>query len=122
MSLLGLLLGSLLEILDVLGRINVRSVCLDGLLAVRGELWLPVAVALLLLPEGVLLVLVVVDVGFWGVLDAFNWTLGDSNLRVDDSLRPRRVDVVKKPRPMVILLVCAVRRAIMDRADIILLI
>jgi GH35 family endo-1,4-beta-xylanase len=81
-----------------------------------------VAAALLLLPEGVLLVLVVVDVGFWGVLDASNWVVRDSNLRVDDSLRPRRVDVVKKPRPRMILLVCAVRRAIMDRADIILLV
>lgn len=80
------------------------------------------AAALLLLPEGILLVLVVVDVGFWGVLDASNWVVRDSNLRVDDSLRPRRVDVVKKPRPRMILLVCAVRRAIMDRADIILLV
>lgn len=55
--LLGVLLGPLLQLLDGLVR---AAVGLDGLLAVRGELGLPVALALLLLGEGVLLVLVVV--------------------------------------------------------------
>lgn len=64
MGLLGRLLGSLLEVLDVLVRISLGSISLDGLLAVRGELGLPVAAALLLLLEGVLLVLLVVDIGF----------------------------------------------------------
>jgi hypothetical protein len=127
-SLLGRLLGSLLEVLDVLLRIGLRSVSLDGLLAVRGELGLPVAAALLLLLEGVLLVLFVVDVGFCGggsvrmgfTLVVPSIGLRDINLRVEDSLRPRRVDVVKNPRPRIILLACAARIVIMDRADIIL--
>lgn len=55
--LLGVLLGPLLQLLD--GLVGA-AVSLDGLLAVRGELGLPVALALLLLGEGVLLVLIVV--------------------------------------------------------------
>jgi hypothetical protein len=119
-SLLGRLLGSLLKVLDVLLRIGLRSVSLDGLLAVRGELRLPVAAALLLLLEGVLLVLLVVDVGFCKWCKKEFLSMGDGNLRVEDSLRPRRVDVVKNPRPRIILLACAERIVIMDRADIIL--
>lgn len=52
-------LGALLQLGDVL---VAGAVGLDGLLAVRGELGLPVALAGLLLGEGVLLVLVVVVV------------------------------------------------------------
>lgn len=52
-----MLLGPLLQLLN--GLVGA-AVGLDGLLAVRGELGLPVALALLLLGEGVLLVLVVV--------------------------------------------------------------
>lgn len=58
-------LGRPLRLLLQLGRIIRPSrplVRLDGLLAVRGELRLPVAGALLLLGEGVGLVLLVVDV------------------------------------------------------------
>lgn len=54
---LGVLLGALLQLGDVLVR---GAVGLDGLLAVRGELRLPVALARLLLGERVLLVLLVV--------------------------------------------------------------
>lgn len=54
---LSVLLGALLQLGDVLVR---GAVGLDGLLAVRGELWLPVALARLLLGERVLLVLLVV--------------------------------------------------------------
>lgn len=57
--LLGVVLGALLQLGDVLVR---GAVGLDGLLAVRGELGLPVALARLLLREGVLLVFVVVAV------------------------------------------------------------
>lgn len=57
--LLGVVLGALLQLGDVLLGVAVG---LDGLLAVRGELGLPVALAALLLGEGVLLVLVVVVV------------------------------------------------------------
>lgn len=54
-SLLGVVLGALLQLVDgLLG----AAVGLDGLLTVRGELGLPVALASLLLGEGVLLVLV----------------------------------------------------------------
>jgi hypothetical protein len=56
---LGVGLGALLQLGDVLG---AGAVGLDGLLAVRGELGFPVALAGLLLGEGVLLVLVVVVV------------------------------------------------------------
>lgn len=55
--LLGVLLGALLELGDVLVR---GAVGLDGLFAVRGELWLPVALARLLLEERIFLVLLVV--------------------------------------------------------------
>lgn len=55
--LLGVLLGALLQLGDVLVR---GAVGLDGLLAVRGELWLPVALARLLLGKRVFLVLLVV--------------------------------------------------------------
>lgn len=52
-----MLLGALLQFANVfLG----QAVCFDGLLAVRGELGFPVALAGLLLGEGILLVLVVV--------------------------------------------------------------
>lgn len=54
---LSVLLGALLQLGDVLVR---EAVGLHGLLAVRGELWLPVALARLLLGERVLLVLLVV--------------------------------------------------------------
>lgn len=54
---LGVLLGPLLQLGDVL---IWGAVGLDGLLAVRGELRLPVALACLLLGERVLLVLLVV--------------------------------------------------------------
>lgn len=67
MSLLSSLLGSLLEVLDVLGRIGVGSISLNGLFAVRSELGLPVAAALLLLVQGVLLVLLIIDVGFYDI-------------------------------------------------------
>lgn len=54
---LSVLLGALLQLGDVL---VWGAVGLDGLLAVRGELWLPVALARLLLGQRVLLVLLVV--------------------------------------------------------------
>jgi hypothetical protein len=63
--LLGRALGALLQRLGV-GAL-LRAVGLDSLLAVGGELGLPVAGSLLLLGEGVLLVLLVVDVGLCGV-------------------------------------------------------
>lgn len=62
---LGVRLGALLQLGDVL---VAGAVGLDGLLAVGGELGLPVALARLLFGEGVLLVLVVVVVvccWFW---------------------------------------------------------
>lgn len=55
--LLGVLLGALLQLGDVLVR---SAVGLDGLLAVRCQLGLPVALAVLLLGQRVLLVLFVV--------------------------------------------------------------
>lgn len=58
LGLLGHLLGSLLELLDRLAGRAVALVRLDGLLAVRGELALPVPGAVLLLAERVELVLV----------------------------------------------------------------
>lgn len=61
MRLLGRALSALLQRLGV-GAL-LRAVGLDSLLAVGGELGLPVAGSLLLLGEGVLLVLLVVDVG-----------------------------------------------------------
>lgn len=54
---LNVLLGALLELRDALVR---GAVGLDGLLAVRSKLWLPVALARLLLGERVFLVLLVV--------------------------------------------------------------
>jgi hypothetical protein len=83
-----------------------------------------VAAALLLLLEGVLLVLLVVDIGFCmqckqGPLERFRIELRERNLRVEDSLRPRRADVVKSPRPRIILEACAERMVMIDRADII---
>lgn len=54
---LSVLLGALLQLGDVLVR---GAVGLDGLLAVRGELRLPVALARLLLGKRVLLVLLVI--------------------------------------------------------------
>ena len=67
-ALLSLLLGVLLSALLQLGDVLVcGAVGLDGLLAVRGQFGLPVALAGLLLGEGVLLVLVVVLVICVGV-------------------------------------------------------
>ena len=55
---LGVGLGALLHLRDILlGTLAVGSVRLDGLLAVRCQLRLPVALALLLLREQILLVL-----------------------------------------------------------------
>ena len=59
--LLGRALGALLQRLGV-GAL-LRAVGLESLLTVGGELGLPVAGSLLLLGEGVLLVLLIVDVG-----------------------------------------------------------
>src|SRR6187551_2644636 len=62
-ALLGGLLGALLQLLDVIleaaGALAASgAVGLDGLLAVRGQLRIPVALALLLLGQAVVLVLV----------------------------------------------------------------
>lgn len=66
---LGLVLDVLFGALLQLGNILVRgAVGLDGFLAVRGELGLPVALASLLLGERVLLVRLVV-LGFYGEED-----------------------------------------------------
>lgn len=65
---LGLLLGGGLgPLLQLLHRVGVAGlavgpVCLDGLLAVRGQLGLPVALALLLLGQRIDLVLLVVGI------------------------------------------------------------
>lgn len=64
-GLLGVVLGALLQLVN--GLVGA-AVSLDSLLAVRGELGLPVALAGFLLGEGVLLVLVVVLV-LWGILN-----------------------------------------------------
>lgn len=64
-GLLGVVLGALLQLVN--GLVGA-AVGLDSLLAVRGELGLPVALAGFLLGEGVLLVLVVVLV-LWGILN-----------------------------------------------------
>jgi len=63
-GLLGGLLRPLLKLLDGLGGAveGLGAVSLDGLLAVGGELGLPVALALLMLGEQVLLVALVVRV------------------------------------------------------------
>jgi hypothetical protein len=69
-------------------------------------------------------VLLVVDIGFCmqckqGPFERFRIELRERNLRVEDSLRPRRADVVKSPRPRIILEACAERMVMIDRADII---
>lgn len=63
-GLLGVVLGALLQLLNGFVGTTVR---LDGLLAIRGELGLPVALTGFLLSQGILLVLLVVLV-FWRVL------------------------------------------------------